>query len=320
MKNFEHILNLLEKENLSEEEKKSLNGLLNQNPNLIKYFRLYAKLKFAGSSSHLDSELLGEYVLYNNGFVKDNQKVIPLVPSIETHLRECELCREEYKFFNSEFNSADEFITSKFSDTAKEKKSYIKSFWFNPSFTVLKYSLASIIIIGIVYISLLAVSTKSLTTVQQLANYNEKTEYYITRGRATVEFQKSMIALENGNYKRTIEFLKQDLQNNNKDETIFYSYYILGLVYLEDAEVNFLGLFPSYNTEKASQAIKNFKECIKMNRSDEFMNINYDAFYFIGKGYLMLDKKEQAVNYFKLVISNKGSKSEEAKYILDELE
>jgi len=320
MKNVEYIINLLEKENLSEEEKKNLNDLLNQDHDLIKYLRLYEKLKLAGSITHPDTEMLGEYVLYTNGFLKDNEKVIPHIPLIETHLRECKRCEAEFKLFNSEFTSIDEFIASKFSNAGKEKKSYIKSFLFNSSFTGLKYSLASIFIIGIVYIALLAVSSTSLSNVQQLADYAAKTEYYITRGRATDEFQKSMIALENGNYKRTIEFLKQDIQNNNKDETVFYSYYILGLVYLEDADVNFLGLFPSYDTGKATQAVMNFKEAVKLNRSDEFMNINYDAFYFIGKGYLMLDKKEQAVNYFKLVINNKGSKSEEAKYILDELE
>jgi len=319
MKNFEYIISLIEKKNLTVEESKKLTALLKEDPKLREYVNLYTKVKTAyGKTDHPEADLLGEYILYKNGLKEDAEKIIPVIPEIEKHLRECEQCQEDYKLFNSEFEAVDSFVAETITKT--EKKSVIKNLFYNPSLAYIKYSLASVLMVGIIYFVLFFISTGSLTPVQKLAGNYDKTENYVTRGRATDEFQKSMIALENNNYKRTIEFLEQDIKNNFKDETIFYSYYILGLAYLEDSYADFLTLFPSYNKEKVNRAIYNLKECIKKNSSDEFLNVNYDAFYFIGKGYLMLNNKEQAVDYFRLVLKNNGSKSEEAMQILDELE
>ncbi len=319
MKNFEYIISLIEKKNLTVEESKKLTALLNEDPNLKEYVNIYNKIKTAyGKTDHPKADLIGEYILYKNGLIKDAWKIIPAIPEIEKHLRECEQCREDYKLFNSEFEAVDAFVGETITRT--EKKFVFKNLFFNPSLAYIKYSLASVLMVGIIYFVLFFISTGSLTPVQKLAGNYDETENYVTRGRATDEFQKSMIALENNDYKRTIEFLEQDIKNNFKDETIFYSYYILGLVYLEDSYADFLNLFPSYNKDKVNRAIYNLKQCINKNSSDEFLNVNYDAFYFVGKGYLMLDNKEQAAEYFKLVLKNKGSKSEEAMQILDELE
>ncbi len=319
MKNFEYIINLIEKKNLTTEESKKLTALLKDDSKLKEYFNLYIKIKNAyGKADHPEADLLGEYVLYKNRMLKNEGKIVPVLPNIEKHLRECEQCREEYKLFNSEYEVIDAFVGEKITKT--KNKTLIRNLFLNPSPAYVRYSLASVFMIGVIYFILFFISSRSLTPIQKLASNYDRTENYVTRGRATDEFQKSMIALENNNYKRTIDFLEQDIKNNFKDETIFYSYYILGLVYLEDSYADFLNLFPSYNKEKVNRAISNLKECITRNSSGEFPNVNYDACYFIGKGYLMLNDKDHAVHYLELVITNNGSKSEEAKQILDELE
>jgi hypothetical protein len=319
MKNFDYIINLIEKKDLTKEESEKLTALLKDDPNLKELINLYIKIKSAyEKTDHPDADLLGEYILFKNELIKDAGKIIPVIPDIEKHLRECEQCREEYKLFNSEFEAINAFVGETI--TNAEKKSLIKNLLLDKSLVYVRYSLASVFMVGIIYFILFFISARSLSPIQKLAGNYDKTEYYVTRGRASDEFQKSMIALENNNYKRTIEFLEQDIRNNSNDATIFYSYYILGMVYLEDSYADFLNLFPSYNKEKVNKGIINLKECINKNSSDEFLNIKYDAFYFIGKGYLMLDNKKQAAQYFRLVIDYNGSKSEEAKQILDELE
>jgi tetratricopeptide (TPR) repeat protein len=140
-----------------------------------------------------------------------------------------------------------------------------------------------------------------------------------SRGRTTDDFELSMKALEDKEYQSAIEYLKSDIDLNSKDETIFYSYYILGLTYLETAEKNVLGLFPSFDKSSAELALQNFKKTIEKNTSGKFQNVNLDAYFFAAKASLMVDDTKSAKDYLNIVVNDKGSKMNEARQILNEL-
>ncbi|HSR18506.1 MAG TPA: hypothetical protein VLM39_10500 [Ignavibacteriaceae bacterium] len=129
-----------------------------------------------------------------------------------------------------------------------------------------------------------------------------------------------MQELQENNYDKAIDFLKKDIFENPKDETIFYSYYVIGLSYLKAAEKSTFGLFSYYDKSKAAEALKNFKTAVEKNKSGKYPNITLNAYFYSAKACLMMDNLPPAKKYLQKVISEKGSKMNEAKRILSELE
>jgi tetratricopeptide (TPR) repeat protein len=141
----------------------------------------------------------------------------------------------------------------------------------------------------------------------------------ISRGRSTDNFELSIKALEDKDYQSAIEYLKNDIELNPNDKTIFYSYYILGLTHLEMAEKNLLGLFTTFDKSSSEATILNLGKCVKLNTSGNFNNVNLDAFFFMAKASLMLEDSKTAKDYLEIVVKEKGSKMNEAEQILKEL-
>ena len=183
-----------------------------------------------------------------------------------------------------------------------------------------RYAFLSVIIIGLVYLSLYLISSASVPTYYRDAAIVNESEFSVNRGRATENFQNSLRALDKHDYDDAINYLQKDIRQNPDDETIFYSYYIMGLSYLETAEHNFLGLFPDYNRERAEKGAEYLKESIQKNDSGKFINIKLNSYFYLAKANLMLNDKEAARKYLAKVIDEKGSKMEESRKLLDELE
>jgi tetratricopeptide (TPR) repeat protein len=317
------ILELLEKVQLSDNEQKELDTLVGNDPDLGEFVTNYYKLsKVIISSSHLNEDEISDYVLFKNGVTPDNNLIVKRIPFIEAHLRKCEKCSELFKDFNSEFSEVDNFLAEKIS---KGKENSIVSSIQNSgvdkqSYKAPRYAFASIIAIGLVYLSLYIISSFTTPQFYKDAAINSESEFSVNRGRATEDFQNSLRALDNNNFEEAISYLQKDIKNNPDDETIFYSYYILGLSYLETAEHTVIGLFPGYNISKTEKGVEYLKESVRKNESGKFINIKLNSYFYLAKASLMLNDKISAENYLKLVISGRGSKMEEAQKLLGELE
>jgi TolA-binding protein len=319
MNNTEKILELLEKESLSVEDKALLNTLIESDSEAKKIYETYLKLGSLLKSKHITLDELRDYILYKNNIDSENKDVISRIPEIELHLKNCEKCTDDFKALNEEYSELDLFVADRFSDSKEIKKvhsSYIQS---RNKRTPL-YAFASLIVIGFVYIFLLLVSNITTPDNYQLASVSDKSEFYVTRGRATDEFQESLKSLEEDNFDKAIDFLLSDINKNPQDETIFYSHYILGLAYLEKADNSFIGLFGSFNKKDAEKGLKNLQLCIEKNSSGKFPDITYNAYFYSAKASMMLGDNESAKKYLLLVVEEKGSKMSEAQSILNELE
>ena len=141
----------------------------------------------------------------------------------------------------------------------------------------------------------------------------EKTNF-ITRGRTSVLFQKSLSALNNHDYNTAIKFLKEDIVKNSNENSIFYSYYVLGLTYLKSAESNFLGTIQSFDHVKIENEIENLFIANEKNNSGDYDNLKIDVNYYIAKAYLSIDAIEDAKKHLQIV----REKSE--KYYSDAME
>ena len=321
MNNLEKIIELLEKKKLSKEEKLEFDSLVGSDPEAKKLYDTYMKLHSLLKSKHISLDELRDYILYKNNLEPENREIIKRIPDIELHLKNCEICTEEFKNLNEEYSEVDFFIADKFKAQPEEGREEIRASYIQSRIRRAPvYAFASIIIIGFVYLSMLLISDLTTPDIYNLASVSDKSEYYVTRGRATDEFQESLKALEDNNFDLAIEFLESDIKNNPEDETIFYSHYIIGLAYLEKADNSFIGLFRSYNEGDADRGFKNLQFCIEKNTSGKYPDITYNAYFYSAKASLMLGDTKTAEEYLRIVIDEKGSKMDEAQNLLNELE
>ncbi len=317
------ILDLLGKKSLTDSEKDELESLAGSDKELSELRKTYEQLESVVShSSHLSEEELSQYTLYKNGMVPDDSSIIGRIPFIETHLRKCAVCSGILREFNLEYSDIDSFLSESIvsgrdsSDRSADSRTELSL----NRYKAPRYAFASIIIVGLVYLALYVVSSFTTPAFYNNAAISSDSQFSINRGRATENFQNSLKALENHNYDEAISYLQKDIKENSRDETIFYSYYIMGLSYLKTAEHDFLGLFPGYNQDRASKGAEYLEESIRKNDSGRFNNIKLNSYFYLAKASLMLKDKEGAKHYLTLVINGKGSKMEEAKYLLGEME
>lgn len=324
MNNSERIIELLEKNSLSDEEQRILSKLIENDVNAKEFYDTYIKLKdLFKFSGHVPDDVLMQFVVDKNENKGLNSPTCAKAPFIEKHLKECPNCNRAFLIYSNEYSSInlflgdtlsvkDDGITSKLSPsenkfTRKDRQKY--------------YRLIIGLLSGltILFWVLFQAFSSFMPRYKKFASLDKAVDFYLTGERTSNEFQKSMLAIQNRDYESAIKFLSNDIQNNDEDEDIFYSYFILGIVYLESAESNFLGLFPKYNKNAVESGISNLKMSIRKNKSKRAKQIIFDSYYLMGKAYLMLDNVSEARQYFLFVANSNASKAEEAKEILSYL-
>lgn len=322
MNNFEYILDLLQKNSLTEAERLRLEEILTSDLEAKEFYNNYIKLgKALKKSDHISFDELKDFILVKNNLEPEDQNIFAKIPWIEAHLRQCATCTDQFTMINSEYADVENFLNEKFASNANKvidsNSNQLRFFRkMNPQY----YAFAAVLLIGVLFGSLFLVSELATPSAIKHASLEDKSDFYISGGRTTDYFQESISALDNEEYNKAISYLKKDIQENSNSETIFYTHYVLGLVYLEIAESNFIGLFPSYNKSNAKDGLKNLQLSIEKNLSGKYQNLSMNAHFYIAKAYLMLDDKENAKKYLKKVIDEKGSKMIEAENILSDLE
>ncbi len=318
------IFELLEKEKLTLEEKKELNRIISENPEAGKIVNLFTNVKqITETGSHPDTETLAEYTMYLNNLPDAKDFPVKLIPKIENHLKQCAVCRNNFETMQAEFEATDKFVSEYLTDEIEKKNTGQETFSLRQRLIqndILKTAVYSIAAIFLIYISVFAfVNLTTPVYKKELVVFNGN-QKFIARGRVSSEFQKGIAELDKRNFEKAIENLQADIKDHPNDKTIFYTYFILGKTYLESAKNNILGIYNDYDEGKIKNAISSFRKAIEKNTSPEFQHINLDSYYYIARGLLLLDEKEEAKKYLKTVIDKKGSFKKEAEKILKSLE
>lgn len=318
MNNIEKIIELLDKEFINTEEKNILNRIIENDPEARKISLAYSQLKTSlKRNEHIDEELMAEYVMYKNNLSSD-RLIILLANKVEDHIRKCVKCEKLFTELNAEYCEVDSFVSQSIVEKIKQEKlSQHKTFFFFNNFSVAKYAFASLAAVVVLYLGLFAVS--SFTTPDYKKSFLEGEDFYTTRGRTSELFQRGLDAIDRKDYDSAIQYLNDDVNKNQKDESIFYTHFVLGITYVNKAESDFLGLFKSFNKEDVEKGISNFEKSIALNNSGRFDNLKLDAHYFIGKSYLMIDDKASARKHLQLVVDGKGSYYKKAEDLIKEL-
>jgi len=315
MNEFDKIIELLDKDSITQEEKTLLNEMIEADPEAKKISQAYSLLRNSlKRNEHIDEELMAEYVLYKNN-LSSERLIILLSKMIEDHIRKCNPCENLFKELNIEFAEVDTFVDKSLSQqTAQEKPAVQKGFFLLNNFKAAKYAFVSMAAVVVLYLGLFAVS--SLTTPDYKKSFTDDTDLYASRGRTSELFQRGLDAIDRKDYDSAIRFLNEDVVKNLNDGSIFYTHFILGITYVDKAESDFLGLFKSFNKEDVKKGIANFEQSIELNNSGKFDNLKLDAHYFIGKYYLMINETESAKRHLQIVIDGKGSYYKNAEDII----
>lgn len=319
MENKEKLIDLIQKEEdsaLSSAELSQMESLLDD-PDNLEFYNTYKKIKNSvKKDEHLSYDVLSDYILLKNGLEPVNHEVVLALPQIENHLRNCQHCLGEFKLLNKELHDINTFVTIPAEQNTKGKSSKVTA----GKPLSARYGIFTVLAIGLLYLSAFVISQAVSPDNYEYARIENEPDYYTTRGRMSGEFQASLDALEKGEYTQAIASLEQDIKNNHGDATIFYSHYIIGLAYLETAEKNLLGLFPSYDQSAANKGLKNLESAIVLNNTGKYQNITLDAYFYKAKALLMLNRKNDARTSLQYVIKNRGSKIIEAQDILKQME
>jgi len=288
-----------------------------QDEEVAKFVKVYDILKKVLSGSiHLDPVILGDYILYKKGD-KDSVEYISLVADkIKSHLDSCDPCSQEYKLLTAELDSINNFLEERITEQKKKQPTLCL---FQKS-TRFKYAIAAVMTVLIAFFGLRVASEISTPYYKQQIFSASEENLYITRGRVSMLFQKSLNALENKDYDKAIELLNEDIEKNKNDNSIFYSYYVLGITYLKTSESDFLGAFKTYDDEKVQKSIENLETSIEKNSSGYFENLKLDAHYYIARGYLIMDDTNSAKIHLKTVIEKRGRFYKTAEELLKSLE
>lgn len=321
MEKFDKILELLEKQNLTESDQKLLEQYTNSDKELNSVVEVYKKLKTCLSGNgHISTDLLASYVLYEMGENEDNKTISILSRKVSSHLKECTECKKEYEELKNEYTLIGEHIVNALYQNAQSRSdNFIFSSFFKRTSTF-KYAFAVLAVLIVSYVGLFFISTS--TTPEYKTNlFNDTTEdSYLTRGRTSPLFQQGLNAIEEKDYSKAIEFLSQDINEHKNDKSIFYSHYILGLTHLRASESDFLGLFKSYNNKNVDFAITNLQAAIGKNNSGSYESLKLDAYYYLGRAYLLVDNRDLAVSSLQKVIDEKGKFAREAQQLISDLE
>lgn len=315
MNDFEKIIELLDKDNRTNDEQHFLDELVNNDPQAKRIQDAYLNLKTAlKKDEHIDEELMAEYVMYKNNLSSD-KLIVLLASKVEDHIRKCIQCEKLFTELNAEYCDVDSFVAQSVAEqVSQEKPIQSKGFFFFNNLNAAKYAFASLAAVVVLYLGLFAVS--SFTTPDYKKSFLDGEDFYTTRGRTSELFQRGLDAIDRKDYDSAIKFLNDDIINKKSDESIFYTHFILGITYVNKAEKDFLGLFKSFNKEDVQKGIENFERSIVLNNSGKFDNLKLDAHYFIGKSYLMIDDKTSAREHLQFVIEGKGSYYKKAEELL----
>lgn len=116
-------------------------------------------------------------------------------------------------------------------------------------------------------------------------------------GSNSNDFSAGMDLFYNKQYRKAIERLEPYINENPNDLAALH---FIGLSYLFDAKIRWLGLGYAFNGEKVEKAISYFEKSLPLCRKNRFYE--EDCRWYLGKAYLMQGKPTKAYDQFQAIV------------------
>lgn len=312
MNNFDRLLEYLENEN---EKRNEIEALAAEDVQISEFLKFCDDVRKLGSELHPDYEMIADYIVYEDQSAGGTALRHTL--NLTRHLQSCPECAELYRELKEEYNEVEfreELPVYKIESVPAPRKTGFSLF---RNYPVIRYAAAASVFFVIGWLGLAMYSSVSMPQYKKIAGYNPVEDISQVRGRSNSYFDKALSEISRRNYDNAIALLSEDAAVNSNDMTIFYTHYVTGLLYLSKSESSVLGMMKNYNHDDLKNAVKQFEMVISKNKSGKFDNVTFDAYYYIGKAFLLLEDKPNARKYLKLVIDNRGSFMDESRKLLD---
>lgn len=321
MDKIDKIIEILEKQDAAtSSESDFIKSESNKDEEVKAFVENYERLKnLFHTNDHIDPEIIGEYILYKNGDT-ETETYLPIISEkIEAHLAKCDKCKMDYEQLLEEYSVLEKHLDEKTSNQQSDKSKGVFSFLHSVPSSY-RVAIGAVLILISAYAGMKVTSEITTPFYKKSVITLEEDQNLSTRGRTSELFQKSISALSKDELKDAIEYLNEDIQKYKDDRSIFYSYYILGLVHLKYSVNSILGTFTSFNSDEVNLAIDNLQLSIEKNKNGLYDNLNLDAHYYIAVSYLLMDDTISAKKHLKLVTNERGKYYKEAAEILNSLE
>ena len=320
MEKTDKILELLERQTLTESERKLLEDFANSDDEIREFIKVYRNLEATLSASgHIHPDLLSSYILFEMGDDSESKLISIVKDKIKAHLDECSVCRDEYNLLTSEYKEIDKYVGKSVQRNSNANAQISPAFFVSRMRSFI-YAFAVLLVFFIGYQGIYMMTTSQVPGYKTGIFSEDQNEFYTTRGRTSESFQQGLNAIEKGDFNQAIEYLEKDINEHKNERSIFYTYYIKGITYLRMAESDFIGLFKSYDEEKVNLAISNLQESVEQNTSGDYENLKLDAYYYIGRAYLLIDNTNTAISNLQKVVEGKGKFAREAADLISQLE
>ncbi len=321
MEKFEKVIHILEREVIPYEDKEYLKRVAAEDIDIKNFLSIHLKLKHIfNSSSHLDMEILAEFILYYDGDLDAAEYVPQITDRIEDHLVECSVCNNLYLAFTKEFQQVDNFVSKAINDDNDFEFQKKPSVFSRIRKTNFRAALTAIILFLITYFGMMITSYYSTPSYKKNVFEFEAISNTLLHSRNTELYKQGLTAFKKGNYNGAIDLLMDDIILNQSDSTMYYTHYLLGIAYLKSSENNILGTFKSYDRFRVDEGIQNLMIFIQKNEGGVNNRTSIDAHYYIAKAYLSIDDIDNAKKHLQIVMEKRGKYYSDAIEILNVFE
>lgn len=338
-KYYEQIINLDE---LTESEKDKLikhaQGCDVCQKHLHEISVINGALRQFRTESHVNDELLTRYGIYIAGSKKadyDGKKLTKQeISLVKNHVEHCNECKLKVEQITEDYTEIDMYLRDQMvPNTTLGKRMVIPKITKQISFTIrsafnsiqemlFPIQLRTMPTAIMTFATLLIVIWFSplfrgeTDAIYKLAVINKDKIQDITRGASSQIMYDGFTAFNEGDYKSAIVLLEEFIQSDSVATSLAYVHECIGIAYLRESERNFLGRFKGFNVDNVNQGIEHFQKIIDLTDN---IRLQENAYWYLGKAYLMINEILLAKKSFDSVIELKGKKIEQAKIILAEL-
>lgn len=302
---------------------------------------IMAGLKQNVATSHIDDKLLTCYGIYlsdpDEPDYDGRQLTQQEIAGIETHVQTCLDCRQKVEQVTQEFREIDAYLEqagvpetkiniAMAKTSARKKSSGVREMIASLAdriFALPKLQLypataaAFALVLILVWVSPLFRGSEF--QYYKVASIDPKTEIagaYL-RGDVEQDFSDGLFAFDQGQYNFAIEKLEKFITVNPGSPNRSHAGYITGVASLAIAKSDFIGRFHAIDDDLVYRAIEYFQAAIQ---STNNLRIQENAYWFLGKAYLMLQNSDQAKTSFQKVIALQGDRAGAARRLMAELE
>lgn len=332
--------NILFFDDLSESDKAALEQHLKSCPACHTYFQqinaLERAIKEERSSQHVDGSSLARYASYLFSPDEpdyDGQRMTPeIADPIRQHIRMCPKCSQKLQAHLSELEELNAFLEkSRIPDIsigtvpsavmmeekltrAAQRFAAIWHKW--TTLPAYKYALipsaALIILLSLMVVKLFIPGQPE--GFSDLAVLEPTRVSYVTRGGSSGAFEQGLAAFNRGEFRTAFGTLETFLTEQPQSPSEYFAHYVCGMAYLYAVQNN---EFPANEIQSyLNSAIRHLQAASRT----ENLRVREDAYWYLGKAYLMKKDVSTAKDYFLKVQSLRGKRFRDAQKILTELE